>query len=324
MQIAKKLNVIKFKIIISFSAIILILIVLEIFMRLFSADRYYVIKHEWHNYNNRPRNSLGLRDVEHNLIKPKGTHRILYIGDSFTEAWGVQFEKSYTQILTSMLNKTYRDRKYEAIVCAEWGANALRELDIFLKKCRAYKPDLIIIGFVLNDVEPRKYSPKRKQFLKSLRIRKPEGISAILYKESTLFRMVYLNLETLRIKRAWLRGYDTYYGYGSRDFEYVLYSMKIFQEESKKLGSELLVAIFPFLEYNLGENYPFEKYHQIVFKKLTKMDIETMDTLPDFRGKDSISLQVNPGYDAHPNEFGHQIIAESIYKYLTSHPYLLK
>ncbi len=136
--------------------------------------------------------------------------------------------------------------------------------------------------------------------------------------------MVYLNLETLRIKRAWLRGNDTYYDYESRDFEYVLYSMKIFKEESKKLGSELLVAIFPFLEYDLGENYPFEKYHQIVFKKLIKMDIETMDTLPDFRRKDSISLQVNPCYDAHPNELGHQIIAESIYKYLTSHPYLLK
>ncbi len=131
MHIAKKLNAIKFKILISFSAIILILIVLEIFMRLFSADRYYMIKHEWHNYNTKPRNSLGLRDVEHNLIKPKGTYRVLYIGDSFTEAWGVQFEKSYTQILTSMLNKTYLGRKYEAIVCAEWGANGLRELDIF-------------------------------------------------------------------------------------------------------------------------------------------------------------------------------------------------
>jgi len=223
-----------------------------------------------------------------------------------------------------MLNKDYGDIKYEAIVCAEWGANTLKELEMFLKKCKRYNPDLLIIGYVLNDVEPKKLSKKRKEFLQSLTIRKPEGLSALLYNEFTLFRIVYLDLETLRIKKTWIRGYDSYYDEGSRDFKFVIDSMKIFKEESKKLGSELLVVIFPFLEYDINEKYPFEKYHQIIFKKLIKMDIETMDTLSDFRGKDNISLQVNPGYDAHPNELGHQIIANSIYKYLNSHPYLLK
>jgi len=46
------------------------------------------------------------------------------MGDSFTEAWGVPFEKGYTQLLTDMLNKQSHGIKYEAIVCGKWGWNS--------------------------------------------------------------------------------------------------------------------------------------------------------------------------------------------------------
>ncbi len=49
-------------------------------------------------------NSAGLRDVEHPLIKPEGTFRILGLGDSFTAGWGATYEETYLRRSEVALN----------------------------------------------------------------------------------------------------------------------------------------------------------------------------------------------------------------------------
>jgi hypothetical protein len=57
-------------------------------------DWHYEVRH----------NRFGFRDVEHALIKPAGTFRILGLGDSFTYGAGAEFTKTYLYRLEEMLN----------------------------------------------------------------------------------------------------------------------------------------------------------------------------------------------------------------------------
>lgn len=49
-------------------------------------------------------NNVGFRDVEHRLIKPEGTFRILGLGDSFTAGWGAAYEETYLRRSEVALN----------------------------------------------------------------------------------------------------------------------------------------------------------------------------------------------------------------------------
>lgn len=51
-------------------------------------------------------NSLGLRDYEYSFEKREGTYRILMLGDSFTEGYGVKLEKTFSKIFEKKLNNS--------------------------------------------------------------------------------------------------------------------------------------------------------------------------------------------------------------------------
>lgn len=97
-------------------------------------------------------NSVGMRDVEHTLVKPPGTFRILVTGDSFMEAQQVPFEASLPSLLQQGLQGKAA-RKIEVINAgvSGWGTDdALRYLTEY---GLAYQPDLVLVTMTLhNDI----------------------------------------------------------------------------------------------------------------------------------------------------------------------------
>jgi len=53
-------------------------------------------------------NSFGLRSPETTLAKPEGVYRILVLGDSFTEGWGVADNETFSRVLEKRLNEMVR------------------------------------------------------------------------------------------------------------------------------------------------------------------------------------------------------------------------
>ncbi len=99
-------------------------------------------------------NSAGLPDVEHSYAKPEGVFRILIIGDSFVEAYQVALEQSFPRLLEKRLNERRGPNapRFEVIKAGyrSWGTD--QEWLYF--QCEGYKyaPDLVLVGFTVNDV----------------------------------------------------------------------------------------------------------------------------------------------------------------------------
>src|SRR5438093_13114132 len=95
-------------------------------------------------------NSVGFRDREHAIAKPSGVRRIVLLGDSFLEAIQVPFEQSVSSVLERRLNE--RSRTTEVINFGVSGLGTAREY-LTLRECGLrYKPDLVLLFFVGNDV----------------------------------------------------------------------------------------------------------------------------------------------------------------------------
>ena len=88
-------------------------------------------------------NSLGFRDTEHSIVKPKGHKRVVVIGDSFTAAVEVNFEDTFGSVLSSLLNEGSRE-KWEVINLGVEDFGTAQErlaLDLY---GLAYEPDVVV------------------------------------------------------------------------------------------------------------------------------------------------------------------------------------
>ncbi len=98
-------------------------------------------------------NSSGWPDVGHTIEKPKGTYRILLLGDSFVENTQVPFEKRFFRQLENSLQKTLK-RKIEIIALGRGNTGTAQQLLILQNTGLVYKPDIVVHMFLTaNDVK---------------------------------------------------------------------------------------------------------------------------------------------------------------------------
>ena len=108
-----------------------------------------------------PMNATGYRDVEHVRQKAAGVHRAIFVGDSFTYGVGVLFDDTYPKRTERALS-TERSEEWESIVLAVPGIGAEEEAAIVENEALGYAPDVVILGFVLNDAEDANAAERRR------------------------------------------------------------------------------------------------------------------------------------------------------------------
>jgi lysophospholipase L1-like esterase len=99
-------------------------------------------------------NSRGLREREIPLGKPAGTFRILCLGDSVTFGHWVEAEEAYPRRLEERL-QARSTKRIQVINAGVPGYSPFQELTWLEEEGWAYEPDLVLLGFVLNDVVER-------------------------------------------------------------------------------------------------------------------------------------------------------------------------
>lgn len=94
-------------------------------------------------------NSLGLRDKEVTVNK-ENSFRILFLGDSFVQAHGVDLEKSMSRLLAKKLNSG-GGRNFEVVNAGVFGYSPLVEYLWLLKEGVRLNPDLVVVAFSVTD-----------------------------------------------------------------------------------------------------------------------------------------------------------------------------
>lgn len=121
-------------------------------------------------------NRHGFREKLFDVPKPPGAYRVMVLGDSLTWGAGLAEKQRYSNLLEGLLRSRYPRRNIEVLNFGLSGGATVRELDILKRHVENVDPDLIVIGFCLNDTQSKdqRYSVERERYQRLF-----EGISGL-------------------------------------------------------------------------------------------------------------------------------------------------
>jgi hypothetical protein len=221
-------------------------------------------------------------------------------------------EDTWPKKLESLLNSNLPKKRFEIINSAYRGWNTDNQLYELFNKGFLFNPDLVLLGFYLNDIPSPVHlncDLRDKNFLNLLHKYLP------FINQSKLFNFLNFRInrfqETLKLKPTFSECLNLIYE--SRGWE----MEKVFLDTMKKginlKSSHFMAVIIPaFIQ--LGENYPFQNIHSKVSEWFQKNGTSVLDLWKDgFYGMDTSQLITSPN-DRHLNIKAAEIIAQTIYK----------
>src|SRR5262245_35444103 len=99
-------------------------------------------------------NALGFRERRLPSPKPPGVLRVVALGDSFTQGYGVEEDEAWPRRLESVLDAR-RGGRHEVVNLGVPGANPRDYLSHLRDPGLAYEPDVVIVTVMANDVQDR-------------------------------------------------------------------------------------------------------------------------------------------------------------------------
>jgi lysophospholipase L1-like esterase len=103
-------------------------------------------------------NSEGFRGGEFQETKPGGTYRVVTLGDSWTFGYSVGQHQAYPTLLEAELNKLDRNKTYEVVDLSVPGYASYQGA-LLMKRALELNPDLIVIGYAMNELSMAGYAP---------------------------------------------------------------------------------------------------------------------------------------------------------------------
>lgn len=258
-------------------------------------------------------NSEGWRDSEHPVQKPTGEFRILGLGDSYLFGQGVNREDLCLTRLGEVLSERLPERNFATINTGQSGYNSAMQKMLFERRGADYEPDLVLLAFVPNDVEPDVYSDRPKvEFLTEFTASYVEA--DWLSGHSELWMLARRKLLYRSAGQAYLRrSIDSYLNEPDK-WNRCRKSLEAIRDKCRKDGSRFAIAIFPFF-VRLNGDYPFQPIHDHVRSFCEDADIPVLDLRDSYREFEGPELWVHPT-DQHPNEQAHRIAGEAIAEFL--------
>ncbi len=255
---------------------------------------------------NRHENSRGYRDEERALAKPAGVRRVVSLGDSFAWGVGVKFEDAYPHRIERDLTLR-RHETWEVVNLALRGMNTVDEAAKLTGEGVAYGPDVVLLGYVLNDSEDGNSAEQRRA--EDWIERRRAGGSPGLLDHSALFRFVRMRLEATAENHRRITDYKSMYADDAPGWVAGRKALRAIGASCRERGIPLVVAIFPLFGNPLDQRYPFAEIHAKVAHAAREAGAEVIDLLPVYRDLRWDVLVVDGTEDEHPNEVAHRIAA---------------
>jgi lysophospholipase L1-like esterase len=248
------------------------------------------------------------------------TVRVVGLGDSFMFGWGLSDPECYLALLKDRLNREMPDTTWEVINAAVPGYNTAMEVEMLKSKLLTRPPDIVLLHFVINDLDLPNFICRRTSIL-SLR---------------RSFFLEFLSAGYGRTCRGSEKLEEVPFNPLEKRFEY---DAKDAPEEYKDIvGLDAFCASMTELK-NLSDRYGFRvlvlcdftapEYVRTACRERQFPLVETQEAVMGWMrkhlGKKDISLDdyfdsplVLSRADTHPSAEGHRIIADLLFEKVES------
>jgi len=244
--------------------------------------------------------------------------RILFLGDSFTEAAMVGLGNRFTDLIEDRLNnmsiETDISPKFHLFNAGLRGTCPRKWFKAFHAVAPAYKPHIVIAVFFLRDGTNLGTSLRRNNEVIETIKRKYENIP--FYDISYLVRY-FCNKFAWQQFTEFLRQriMSSYLGTDRERKRWKIESMFLARiaEECKQAGIPFHLVIFPLL-FNL-KDYEYHEVEREIANFAQRENIPVFSLTPGFLGLEAQSLWFSRN-DQHPNKKGHRIAADRLFPYV--------
>ena len=284
-------------------------------------------------------NAHGFRDREYKTEKSRGVYRIAVLGDSVTFGNFLPVEATYPKRLEQAFHR--RGLPVEVLNFGVGGYDTLQEVALLKDLGLKFAPDEVIVGYSMNDVGVMStnlayirrartygapvYNLRVLQFLRSrldvieTKLRPPYSEAKDLRDLEDLKNTLDLASDTFlreRVRRIeeHLASGEPYHGvlswYTSPEkLAKLRAGFARLAAVSHHHGVPVSVMIIPFIEVH-GAAYGAA--YDIVRREARCSGFEVIEVLDRFLEHDPTNLKINPGDNIHPNETGHDLMAEKL------------
>ncbi len=247
-------------------------------------------------------NNAGFRGKDFLLEKNPQTLRIAILGDSVGYGYSVPLELTFAQLLEQKLNE--QGYKSEVLNFSVNGYSTTAELELYKTRVRQYKPDIVLLAYVLNDPLPSAFV---MQSVGSAR--KQVDYFKKIADVSQFAAWVYLRWQALIQPLDKERNYQNMYK-NPENWKNTGNAITELNTLTSNDGSKLVAVIFPLLlDF---KKYPMLSIHQQIAETFGAEKIPYIDLLQDFSQVPYTELRPHPNDDTHPNAKGHAIAADKI------------
>lgn len=263
-------------------------------------------------------NSYGFHDKEYSLKKQDNKIRIIVLGDSVTYGVGesVSIDKNFLHILEDEI------KNVEIINMAHSGYNTTQEVELFKIKGLQFKPDIVLVFYVLNDPVNDSIELSilgKEHLLLRDKLRKIPFLGWLEnYSSFWNFTMNSILSMKIRLKVESIIGNNTesYYQHIHNDitFDNVISEFKTLKNMSQQYNFTLRVFIIP--ELVQPDKYINTSVHLKVKKSLNNIGIDVVDMLPIIKVYPPSKMRLGKHDNLHLNVEGHRIFANWLKPYI--------
>ena len=244
--------------------------------------------------------------VGRNYPFTKTGKRIVIIGDSVAGGLGVPWQESFGKLLEKKLTAV-SGTPYEVIVLAVPGYSTSQEINLLRDEAFLYDPDLIIFAYHLNDPAHPLFHNAGGQV--GMHFRKPVSY-AWFYLQRLLFRAKG-NLRGIHMgcpKKPWSLFLHCVY------WPQVQHSFAEIMTISREKSTPVIFAFLPLLVDPAEQNGLDALYGRLA-QLARENGAQSVNLMQIFQGSDMEDVRM-PGDPWHPNELGHQMIADRLFNFL--------
>ena len=250
-------------------------------------------------------NKDGLRSAKVERAKPEGSHRIMTLGCSTTFGWGVDDSETYPARLAELIAAEHGDA-IQVINGGQPGYTSFQGLWLWQHTLQHYKPDVVLLGYVVQDARKAAYSDKSQAVL--------QGDHRFL-KHNVLYNSrAYLALRSVlggvqvKAKERPQNGQGGIYRVPPEDY---VDNLRAFVEDIQDMGSTPVLFGFP-----LERGGYTEEHRKILKAAATQLKIPHLDLQSRM---ETASRQAELYFKrdrGHANAKGNAQIAEWVYEFL--------